>query len=84
MTRTTPFWVGNVYYVSANCRNCIFLKKLSGKKDFKKTDDGGVNYKYNYIWSVKCEKEGEFTVVIEGTANMGEVPSCSLWKPKYV
>lgn len=51
-------------------------------KDFKKTDDGGRNYKYMYIWKITCKSEGKFEDRVEGTASFCKVPTCSLWRAK--
>ena len=61
------------------CRTCFHCTKISMREDFKKTDDGGVNWKYNYIWTINCKKNGRFIDIVEGTANMCKVPTCSLW-----
>ena len=66
--------------IARTCRNCVYLKKLKKEPQWKKTDDGGVNWKYNYKWTIECEKEGKFTEIIEGTARFCEVPKCSLWR----
>ena len=63
-------------------RNCKHMISIFSVTDFKKTDDGGRNYKYNYHWSINCKKEGKFTETVEGQAQGCKVPSCSGWKPK--
>ena len=66
---------------SMTCRNCRYLTSLFFVKDFKKTDDGGVNYKYNYVWKINCLSQGKFEEIVEGTAHFCKVPGCSLWRP---
>lgn len=61
-----------------NCYNCIYLKAIWNKMR-RERDDGGVHWKYLYKWYINCKKEGVFNVELEGTANMCEVPHCSLW-----
>ena len=59
------------------------MKRIKSRPVFEKTDDGGVNWKYNYAWEVDCEREGTVREIIEGTANMCRVPTCSLWGNKF-
>ncbi len=68
--------------VYPSCSTCRYKKKLSYKLEKKRTDDGGINFQYIYIWKIDCEKEGKIVDRIEGTKHRAQIPKCSLWKAR--
>ena len=63
-----------------SCSTCRYKINLSYKLEKKRTDDGGINFKYIYIWKINCKKEGKIVDRIEGTKHRAQIPKCSLWK----
>jgi len=70
-------------YVYPSCSTCRFKIKMKVKSRKERTDNGGINFKYLYEWTVECEKEGTLKETIEGTAHRTPIPKCSLWKIRY-
>ena len=72
------------HHANMNCHNCKFCKSIEyeGKKK-RKEDDGGIHYKYWYLWKIDCERYDEsIDVKEEGLKRKAYVPYCSLWEFK--
>lgn len=64
-----------------SCSTCRYLRGiLKYKLEKKRTDNGGINFKYIYVWKINCMREGRFEDRIEGTKGRAVLPTCSLWR----
>jgi len=72
---------GEIIYPS--CSTCRYLIRIKVKKRKERTDNGGINFKYLYDWTVECKKEGTIKETIEGHAHRTPIPKCSLWRSMY-